>query len=177
MASMTERCFGSPGKCWRASWAKGEGANQPTKGWCAPHTLSHVTWGGGALPPGLGGKPPPAWLGGQVSLGFSLGRSNLLGCRPLGETLGSLPSPLAPIYSGGVGGQLHPFPSAAPPSSNSSFSSVELGEALQEYHKLHHHAVVLLEFSLNSSPLAGSRRRRRPRAVRVLNAEAPSVRR
>ena len=29
MASMTERCFGSPRKCGRASWAKGEGANQP----------------------------------------------------------------------------------------------------------------------------------------------------
>ena len=96
MASMTERCFGSPDKCWRASWAKGEGANQPTKGWCAPHTLSHVTWGGGAPPPGLGGKPPPAWLGGQVSLGFSLGRSNLLGRRPLWETLGRLPSPFGP---------------------------------------------------------------------------------
>ena len=82
MASMTERCFGSPGKCWRASWAKGEGENQPTMGWCTPHTLSHVTWGGGAPPPGLGGKSPPAWLGGQVSLGFSLGRSNLLGRRP-----------------------------------------------------------------------------------------------
>ena len=53
-----------------------------------------------------------------------------------------------------------------------------LGEALQENRKLHHHAVVLPELSLNfSSPLAGSRRRRRPRAVRVLNAEAPSVRR
>ena len=53
-----------------------------------------------------------------------------------------------------------------------------LGEALPENHKLlHHHAVVLLEFSLNlSSPLAGSRRRRRPRAIRVLNAEVLSVR-
>ena len=91
MASMTERCFGSPGKCWRASWAKGEGANQPTKGWCAPHTLSHVTWGGGAPPPGLGGKPPPAWLGGQVSLGFSLGRSNLPSRRPLRPTPGAPP--------------------------------------------------------------------------------------
>ena len=51
-----------------------------------------------------------------------------------------------------------------------------LSEALQENHELHrHHAVVLLEFSLNfSSPLAGSRRRRRPRVVRVLSAE-PSV--
>ena len=105
MASMTERCFGSPGKCWRASWAKGEGANQPTKGWCAPHTLSHVIWGGGA--------PPPAWLGGQVSLGFSLGSSNLLGRRPLGETLGRLPLSPSPIYSEGVGGQPHPSPGAA----------------------------------------------------------------
>ena len=54
-----------------------------------------------------------------------------------------------------------------------------LGEALPENHKLHHHhGIVLSEFSLNfSSPLARSRRRRRPRVVRVLNAEAPSVRR
>ena len=66
----------------------------------------------------------------------------------------------------------------APPSSNTS-SSVVLNEALPENHELHrHHAVVLPELSLNfSSPLAGSRRRRRPRAVRVLNAEAPSIRR
>ena len=50
-----------------------------------------------------------------------------------------------------------------------------LGKALPENHELHHHhAVVLSEFSLNfSSPLAGSRRRRCPRVVRVLNAEAP----
>ena len=63
--------------------------------------------------------------------------------------------------------------------SNTPSSSIVLGEALPENHELHcHHAVVLLDFSLNfSSPLAGSRRRRRPRAVRVLNAEAPSVRR
>ena len=68
---------------------------------------------------------------------------------------------------------------AFPPSSNSFSSSVVLGEALLENHELHHHhAVVLSELSLNfSSPLAGSRRRRRPRAVRVLNVEAPSVRR
>ena len=53
-----------------------------------------------------------------------------------------------------------------------------LGEALLENCKLHHHAVVLPELSLNfSSPLDGSRRRRRPRAVHVLNTEAPSVRR
>jgi hypothetical protein len=54
----------------------------------------------------------------------------------------------------------------------------EHGEALQEHHtSLHHHTVVLLEFSLNiSSLLAGSRRRRHLWAARVLNAEAPSVR-
>jgi hypothetical protein len=64
------------------------------------------------------------------------------------------------------------------PPPNSSSSSVVLGEALPENRKLHHHAVVLPELSLNfSSPLAGSRRRRRHRAVRVLNAEAPSVQR
>ena len=28
---------------------------RPTKVWCAPHTISHVIWGGGAPPPGLGG--------------------------------------------------------------------------------------------------------------------------
>ena len=76
---------------------------------------------------------------------------------------------------GGEGSRT-PSLGAAPPSSNTS-SSVVLGEALQENNKLHHNTVVLLEFSLNfSSPLAGSRRRRRRRVVRVLNAEAPSVR-
>ena len=85
------KVFRGPRQVLHGLMSQGEGENQPTKGWCAPHTLSHVTWGGGAPPPGLGGKPPPAWLGGQVSLGFSLGRSNLLGRRPLGETLGRLP--------------------------------------------------------------------------------------
>ena len=72
-----------------------------------------------------------------------------------------------------------PLPWRSPPPSYTSSSSVVLSEALPENHELHrHHAVVLPELSLNfSSPLAGSRRRRSPRAVRVLNAEAPSVRR
>ena len=53
-----------------------------------------------------------------------------------------------------------------------------LSEALPENHELHHHhAVVLPDFSLNfSSPLDVSRRRRHPRAVRALNAEALSIR-
>ena len=56
-----------------------------------------------------------------------------------------------------------------------SSSTVVHGEALLKHHAPPYpHAVVLSEFSLIfSSPLAGSRRRRRPRAVRVLNAEAP----
>ena len=75
-------------------------------------------------------------------------------------------------------GSRDPFPGAALPFSNSSSSCVVLGEALPENCKLHHHAVVLLVLSLNfSSPLAGSRSRRRPRDVRVFNAEASSIRR
>ena len=37
MTSMTRRCFGSPDKCWGASWAKGRGQTSPLKG-CAPPT-------------------------------------------------------------------------------------------------------------------------------------------
>ena len=90
---------------------------------------------------------------------------------------GKKPAPSTPIYSGEAHGSFTLAPGAALPLSNSTSSSVVLGEALPENCKLHHHAVVLLELSLNfSSPLAISRRRRRPRTVRVLNAEAPSVR-
>ena len=92
--------------------------------------------------------------------------------------LGGGPLSLHPINREGVGGQPHPSLGAALLLSNTSSSSVVLGEALPENYKLHHHVVVLPELSLNfSSSLAGSRRRRCPRAVRVLNAEAPSVRR
>ena len=71
----------------------------------------------------------------------------------------------------------HTLPLAQPsPSSYTSSSSIVLGEALLENHELHHHhAVVLLlePFFLNLSLLlAGSRRGRRHRAARVLNAEA-----
>ena len=99
MTSMTERCFGSPGKCWGASWAKGRGANQPTKGLCAPLTYSHVTRRFGAPhlgfpPPGLGAKSPK----GEIPSALA---------TPLGETLGRLPLPLGPIYSGGFGVAQH----------------------------------------------------------------------
>ena len=49
MASMTEKCFGGPDKCW-GLMGQGEGANQPTKGLCAPLTPSHVARGGGGAP-------------------------------------------------------------------------------------------------------------------------------
>ena len=86
------------------------------------------------------------------------------------------PPPAFPLYIVREREGSRTLPLAQPsPFSNTSSSSVVLGEALPENHELHcHHVVVLLEFSLNfSSPLAGSRRRRRSRAVRVLNAEAP----
>ena len=87
---------------------------------------------------------------------------------------GKKPAPSTPIYSGEAHGSFTPSPGVALPLCNSTSSLVVLGEALPENCKLHHHAVVLPELSLNfSSPLAGSRRRRRPRVVRVLNAEAP----
>ena len=79
---------------------QGEGANQPTKGPCAPLTYSHVTMGFGAPhlgfpPPGLGAKSPK----GEIP--------SALATAPLGETLGRLPLPLAPIYSVGFGAAQH----------------------------------------------------------------------
>ena len=171
--------FRRPRQALGGLMGQGEGANQPTKGLCAPPNPSHVTRRGGgatpraAAPPGLGGKFPRGWGRPNPS------RVSPVAAAPPLENPRAPPPPLPPIYSEGVGGQPHPSLGAAPSSSYISSSSVVLGEALPENHELHrHHAVVLLEFSLNySSPLAGSRRRRRPRAVRVLNAEAPSVRR
>ena len=84
------------------------------------------------------------------------------------------PAPSTPIYSGEVHGSRSPSAGAALSLPNTSSVVVVLGEALPENCKLQHHAVVLPEFFPNFSfPLAGSRRGRRPRAARVLNAEAP----
>ena len=127
------------------------GGNQPLVGLCAPPQgpkaprvenprgggRLHLAWGASlpSWPP-----PPSRW-----------------------DLEGPAPSPLHPINRAWVGGLQHPFPGAAPPSSNTSSSSVALGEALPENCKLQHHAVVLPEFFPNFSfPLAGSRRRRRP---------------
>ena len=94
---------------------------------------------------------------------------------PLGNPRAPPPPPFPLYIVREREGSRTPWPGAALSSSNSSSSSVVLGEALLENHELHHHhTVVFSEFSLNFSyPLAGSRRRRHPRAVCVLNAEAP----
>ena len=170
--------FRRPRQALGGLMGQGEGANQPTKGLCAPPNPSHVTRRGGgatpraAAPPGLGGKFPRGW-----------GRPNpsrvspVAAAPPLGNPRAPPPPPF-PLYIVREREGSRTLPLAQPsPSSNTSSSSVVLGEALPENHELHHHhAVVLSEFSLNfSSPLAGSRRRH-PRAVRVLNAEVPSVR-
>ena len=133
-----------------------------------------------------GGEPAPRWAGCQTPrahVRLGLGGGTLKGAPPWQPPpsrsiwRGPAPLSLAPINRGEVGGQAHHIQGAALSLPNTSSSSVVLGEALPENCKLHHHAVVLPELSLNfSSPLAGSRRRRRPRAVCVLNAEAPSVR-
>ena len=121
-----------------------KGGNQPIVGWCAPprgpRSLGHQTLGfGGSPPPNLGGKPPPFPLGAPPP-----SRSNLEGLAPF---------PFHPINRGEEGGQQHHIQGAALPLSHISSSSVELGEALQENHELHHHAVVLPEFFPNfSSP-------------------------
>ena len=78
MTSMSEMGFGGPGKRWGGLMGHGEGANQPTKGLCAPPNPSHVTRRGGgatpraAAPPGLGGGSFLGCGGAQTHLGFPL---------------------------------------------------------------------------------------------------------
>src|SRR5215216_6696003 len=111
------------------------GLVRPPKGPKAPRAPNPR--GGSFPPPNLGGKlplgaPPPSRL----------------------DLEGPAPSPLHLINRGGVGGQQHHILGAALPLSNTPSSSIELGEALQENHELHDHAVVLPELFPNfSSPL------------------------
>ena len=107
---------------------QGEGANQPTKGLCAPLTYSHMTRGFGAPhlgfpPPGLGAKSPK----GEIP--------SALAAAPLGETLGRLPLPF-PLYIVEVLGLHNTRVSLSPkaqPYLSPSSSLVVLGEALLEY--------------------------------------------
>ena len=62
---------------------------------------------------------------------------------------GKKPAPSTPIYSGEAHGSRTPSPGAALSLPNTSSSVVELGEALVENCKVHHHAVVLPKLSLN----------------------------
>ena len=39
MTHMTERCFGSPDKCWGASWAKERGKTGPLRGYAPPSPI------------------------------------------------------------------------------------------------------------------------------------------
>ena len=126
----------------------------------------------------------PSGLGHHTPLGpmrLGLGGGNPKGGAPSpwppppsrSHLEGPAPFPLCPINRGEEGGQQHLIQGAALPLSNTPSSSVELGEALPENCKLNHHAVVLPELFPNFSfPLDGSRRRIRPWAVHVLNAEA-----
>ncbi len=119
---------------------------------------SEVPWGGWTPPPLLAAPLP--WRKGQ-------------GCA----------SPLspAPIYSGGEGGHPYLSPWRLPPSRDTSSSPVGAWRSPAGLPRSSITTTPLcccwMESSSTSpSLLAGSRRGRRHRAVRVLNAEVPSVR-
>ena len=166
MISMTERCFGSPGKCWGASWAEGRGQTSPLRGSAPPHLFpcDQGVWGNpkGRRSPCLGGQGNPP------------GRRPLLRL----DLRGPAPLSLAPIYMWGVGGQPHPSSGAALPLSQVLLLS---RGAWRSPAGLPRSSITTtpscccwMESSPTSpSPLAGSRRGRRHRAARVLNAEAP----
>ena len=134
-------------------------AHQPPQGPCA--------WEGETL----SGRESTC-LGRQVS---SLGR-----LPSLEEGLGLRPQPShSPIYSGeGAQGVDTPNPSLLSLPISLHLDPSALGEALSVFRcHYHHHAVVFVQISSTYSPsLAGSRRRMRPRAGRVLNSEVPHVR-
>ena len=119
---------------------------------------SEVPWGGWTPPPLLAAPLP--WRKGQ-------------GCA----------SPLspAPIYSGGKGGHPYLSPWRLPPSRDTSSSPVGAWRSPAGLPRSSITTTPLcccwMESSSTSpSLLVGSRRGRRHRAVRVLNAEVPSVR-
>ena len=148
----------------RAPWAAVgrepalSGLGRPPLG--LPLRLGLETLRVGGAPLALGGKPPP-WPPPPLRWDLQGGR------RP----------PRTPINSGGEVGQQQHSPWRLPlPLQHLSLPLV-LGEALPGSRYFHHHAVVLLDLHQLLPSLAGSRRRRRPRSVRVLNAEVPSVRR
>ena len=115
--------------------------NQPLVGWCAPpkgprrlglETLGEPLPPEGACAP-LVGNPKRAVAPGAAA-------------PPLDGISKGACAPLAPIYSGGEGGQPQPKPWRLPlPPVAPLPPLVVLGEALLESRCFHHHVVVLLD--------------------------------
>ena len=85
--------------------------------------------------------------------------------------------PKPQVYIGGKGGQQYPSPWRLPLPCNTSPSRLRLAKPYRDP-ATSTTTPSCCWISINlSSPLAGSRRRRRRCSVRVLNAEVPSVRR
>ena len=172
-----------------------EGSRGPT-GW--GHLPRGATWA-------VGGAPWPTWAKGTspkrpMRLGNPRGKSPQ-GGRHLRGALGRMDSPPllaaplswrkgqgcasplspAPIYSGGEGGHPYLSPWRLPPSRDTSSSPVGAWRSPAGLPRSSITTTPLcccwMESSSTSpSLLAGSRRGRHRRAVRVLNAEVPSVR-
>ena len=141
--------------------------SQPLVGWAHP-----LPW---ALAPRVeGGNPrggaPLAW-----GASHPLPLSPWPPPHPRWVLEGPAPFSLPPINRGVRGGQPHPLLGAALSSSIVCLAKPCRSTASPPSPR--RRAAGGAVFLNLSFPLAGSRRRRRPRAVRVLNAEAPSVRR
>ena len=163
---------GSTGRghlCRRDSWAVV--GREPALGGLGASPLGpmRLGLGGGTLkgaPPCLGGQAPFPW---PPPLPWRKGQ----GCA----------SPLspAPIYSGGEGGHPYLSPWRLPPSRDTSSSPVgawrsPAGLPCSSTTTTPLCCCWMESSSTSPSVLAGSRHGRRHRAVRVLNAEVPSVR-
>ena len=135
---------------------------------------------------GLGASPlGPMRLGfgGTLKGGAPLalgGKATPLGRRPLLrlDLRGPAPLSLAPIYMWGLGGQPHPSSGAALPLSQVLLFSrgawrSPAGLPRSSFTTMPSCCCWMESSPTSPSPLAGSRRGRRNRATRVLNAEAP----
>ena len=158
------------GQVWEGTSPKWAGAPPPPPRPKAPRVwgrgCTHLTWGASFPSPPLG-RPPDGILGWPPPLGWN----------PRWER--SPPSP--PIYSGGEGGQPHLKPWHLPPSRDTSSSPVGAWRSPAGLPRSSTTTTLLCccwteSSSTSPSLLAGSRHGRRHRAVRVLNAEVPSVR-
>ena len=135
--------------------------NQPLVGWAPPHGPPPLRLGLGTL--GWGGFPLA--LGGKAPLGRRPPTLDGFGRRP--------PPSQGGLYKGGEGGQKQHSLGGLPPPLQHLSLSYKLGEALpRPATSTTKPSCCWISINL-SFPLAGSRRRRRHRAARVLNAEAP----